>query len=477
MSPPPSSSSKVFGRFHLLRRIGAGGMGEVFLARTTPLGGSPRVCVVKKMLPHLARDTDFVERFLDEAKVLIHLCHPAIARVLEMGGEQGEYILAMEYVQGKTLGKLSAGVRDGPARFPLPLALHIAQRVCDALAYAHCAADPSGRPLHVVHRDISPANVLVSYDGEVKIIDFGAAQSAIKLARTAPRMVIGNLAYMSPEQARKNPVDGRADVYSVGVLLWELAAGQWLTGGGNPVERWRRAAYPRFVPPSLHQPEVPPDVDQLVMRALAPDPAERWQSAKAMGEALSAALRGWAPSTLHANLASLMVSLFEREAAEDRAMVAEAVTEDAETTDRSAKTDPHASEAGRGADPPPEATTRRVPRPSHERRASGNRERPAAAFSDSTPVTREPTFEPEPTSPSSCPPPLPLRRAQEWGRRREEPPGPLPEESTISGATPSASRTQTSSRSHPVLAALLFAVAFALGALIAAATFGALHPQ
>ncbi len=185
LQEPTPEAPVPFGRYQLIRRIGAGGMGEVFLAREG--GEHPRACVVKKVLPNLVANRAFVGRFLDEAKVVVRLKHSNIARVYAMGDVQGEYFLSMEYVQGKSVSHLAKRLRDLGEPLPVGLALLLAQRVCQGLAYAHAATDERGAPLRLVHRDLSPANVCVSYAGEVKIIDFGAAHSALKVEQTAAR--------------------------------------------------------------------------------------------------------------------------------------------------------------------------------------------------------------------------------------------------------------------------------------------------
>ena len=157
--------------------------------------------------------------------------------------------------------------------------LLLGERVCTGLQYAHEAKDEKGDPLHLVHRDLSPANVCISYRGEVKIIDFGAAQSTLKEEQTAPRVVIGNLTYMAPEQAKKQLVDRRADVYSVGVMLWELLAWHALPQKGDPIERWRKAANPSWEPPSLYHGTLPREVDDLVLKALKKSPNDRYATA------------------------------------------------------------------------------------------------------------------------------------------------------------------------------------------------------
>jgi serine/threonine protein kinase len=309
-----------FGPYTLVRRIGYGGMGEVYLAREEAAG---RACVVKKVLPRLAGNAQFLARFRDEARVVLRLEHPNIVRVWSMGEVEGQLYLAMEYVAGKTLNRLSWRLRKQGRALPLGLALLIAERMCQGLAYAHEATDAQGHPLHLVHRDLSPANVCISYGGEVKIIDFGAAQSTLKEAQTAPSVVMGSIAYMSPEQAHKRCVDRRADVYATGVVLWELLVGQPLVPSGDVAERWRRAAHPRWEPPSQRRPGLSPEVDAVVMRALATEPEERFPDAAALGEALRALRERYAPGVEDAQLARLMGEAFERERRVEDAVLAE----------------------------------------------------------------------------------------------------------------------------------------------------------
>ncbi len=316
----PPAGPLPFGPYTLVRRIGFGGMGEVYLAREEAVG---RACVVKKVLPGLAGNAQFLARFRDEARVVLRLSHPNIARVWAMGEVQGQLYLAMEYVAGKTLNRLSWRLRKQGRELPLGLALLIAERMCQGLAYAHDATDEQGHPLHLVHRDLSPANVCISYVGEVKIIDFGAAQSTLKEAQTAPSVVMGSIAYMSPEQARKKRVDRRADVYATGVVLWELLVGQPLVPSGDVVERWRRAAYPRWEPPSRQRPGLPPEVDAVVLRALATEPEERFPDAVSLGEALRGLRKRYAPEVSDAELARLMGEAFARERRVEDGVLAE----------------------------------------------------------------------------------------------------------------------------------------------------------
>lgn len=323
--PEPLNGPIRFGPYTLARRIGAGGMGEVYLAREE----SPRrACVVKKVLPKLIENKQFLGRFKDEARVVVHLQHPNIARVYAMGEVEGQFYLSMEYVQGKTLSRLAYRMRQRGDVMSLGIILHLGQRLCEGLAYAHDAKDGQGQPLHLVHRDLSPANICLSYDGELKIIDFGASQSTLKEQQTAPRVVIGNLTYMSPEQARKKFVDRRADVYAAGVVLWELCSWQPLPQRGDPLERWRRAAYPKWEPASVHRSGLPPAVDAVLMKCLSVDPAQRFPDAAALGAELGRLKAKMAPGVGDADVARLMREVFAEEKVAEDEVLAELLGQD-----------------------------------------------------------------------------------------------------------------------------------------------------
>jgi eukaryotic-like serine/threonine-protein kinase len=323
LQEPTPEAPLPFGRYQLLRRIGAGGMGEVFLAREG--GDVPRAVVVKKVLPNLVANRAFVGRFLDEAKVVVRLSHANIARVYAMGDVAGEYFLSMEYVQGKTVSRFTKRLRDRKVELPLGIILLLGEKVCQGLQYAHEAKDETGSPLHLVHRDLSPANVCISYRGEVKIIDFGAAQSTLKEQQTAPRVVIGNLTYMAPEQAKKQIVDGRADIYSCGVMLWELLAWHALPQKGDPIERWRKAANPVWEAPSVAHPTVPKEVDEVILKALRKEPKDRYPTASEFGAALKTLRHRFAPHVTERDLGELLARAFAKEKAGEDAVLHEAV--------------------------------------------------------------------------------------------------------------------------------------------------------
>jgi serine/threonine-protein kinase len=231
----------------------------------------------------------------------------------------------MEYVQGKTVSRFTKRLRDRKAQMPLGIILLIGERVCQGLQYAHEAVDEKGNSLHLVHRDLSPANVCISYRGEVKIIDFGAAQSTLKEEQTAPRVVIGNLTYMAPEQAKKLTVDGRADVYSAGVVLWELLAWHALPQKGDPIERWRKAANPNWEAPSLYHGNIPSEVDRVILKALDKEPDRRFASATEFGEALKTLRLKYAQQTGDGDIGTLLAEVFKREKAGEDALLQSAL--------------------------------------------------------------------------------------------------------------------------------------------------------
>jgi serine/threonine-protein kinase len=277
----------MMGRYELVHLLGQGGMGEVWLAKLSGTAGFEKPCIVKTVLPALLKDRQFLDRFHHEAKVLVHLVHSSIAQVYDMGEAEGTCYIALEYVAGVDLAYLEEQARARGQGLPVPVALYLGQRMAEGLGYAHRKTGPDGTPLGIVHRDVSPHNVMVSYDGEVKVIDFGLAKSAARSKYTLPSTVMGKLGYMSPEQARAEPVDARGDIYSCGVVVWELLAGRPLVAHGTVGEMMAAMAHPSV--PALHElrPDVSPELDAVVRRALAPRPEERYARADDFARALA----------------------------------------------------------------------------------------------------------------------------------------------------------------------------------------------
>jgi serine/threonine protein kinase len=311
-------SPQSFGRYTLLTQLATGGMGAVYLARISGAEGFQKLVVIKKILPQLAQEPAFVERFLDEARMVVQLQHGSIAQVLDMDSEGGEYYLAMEFVDGKDLRKIAARARELKRPIPPALALFTMVRVLDALAYAHRKRDEQGRELNLVHRDVSPQNVLISYEGEVKVIDFGLAKSAQTLGRTQPHMVLGKFFYMAPEIARHMPADRRSDLYAAGICLWELLAGKNPFDDIKPHDILRAAATPEIPPIRSLRPELPPALELTLQKALAVDPSERFSSAEEMRGRLTATMLELDPSAGPESLAALVRSFFAAEYESER---------------------------------------------------------------------------------------------------------------------------------------------------------------
>lgn len=282
-----ASSPKTLGRYELLFMLGQGGMGEVHLARLSGAGGFEKLCIVKTILPQLNSDPQFVDRFHHEARVLVQLNHANIAQVYDMGEVDQTLYMAIEYVPGVDLGRVFDRTVRAGTHVPTPVALLIGQRLAEALGYAHRKVGADGALLGLVHRDISPQNVMVSYEGETKVIDFGLAKSVARSKHTMPSTVLGKLGYMSPEQAKALPLDYRSDIYSAGIVLWELLAGRPLFAGGTVAEMVAMMSNPRI--PSLRsiRPDISEALDATVMRALQVEPSMRYARCEDLARALN----------------------------------------------------------------------------------------------------------------------------------------------------------------------------------------------
>ncbi len=313
-----------FARYTLLNPIAKGGMGEVFLAQMTGAEGFEKLIIIKKILPALAEEGDFVQRFVAEAKILVQLHHGAIAQILDMGVEGGSYYIAMEFVDGKDLRKLLSRARDLKARVPAGLALYIIVRILDALAYAHRKTLSDGSELNLVHRDISPQNILVSYEGEVKLIDFGLAKSsAAQQQKTRAGMVVGKIFYMPPEQALHEIVDKRSDLYSAGICLWEMLAGKNpFDTGESALMLMHRVSNPEVPAIRTIRPDLPESLDAFLRKAIAPDPDERFASAEEMRGRLTAVMMELDPLAGPESLAGYMRQTFAADFENERRHIA-----------------------------------------------------------------------------------------------------------------------------------------------------------
>jgi len=214
-------STQAFGKYQLIKRLATGGMAEVWLAKQTGIEGFNRHVVIKQILPHLAEDPEFVQMFLNEAKIASRFNHPNIAQIYDLGAENGSYFIAMEFIHGEDLGKVMRRAWTSGQWVARHIALRIVADTCQGLYYAHTRIDEQGRPLKVVHRDISPQNILISFDGAVKLVDFGIAKAADQVSLTKSGAIKGKFAYMAPEQAGGKAIDGRTDIFALGLVLYE----------------------------------------------------------------------------------------------------------------------------------------------------------------------------------------------------------------------------------------------------------------
>jgi len=284
-----------FGHYELFDRFAVGDMAELYLGRAHGEQGFEKPVAIKRILPHLAADERFVHMLLTEARIHASLSHKNIVQIHDLGiSAEGEYFIVLEYVDGRDLGELLAVLRkssspDGlPRRLDDAVALYIMGELCEGVHFAHELRGPDGKPSGLVHRDISPDNVLLSYAGEVKLSDFGVAKR--RTDNSVVSSLKGNLAYMSPEQARGAALDRRSDIYSLGAVLFELLTGYRLRDSSNQAETWRQVASGLVFSPQQRRPDLPPPLARLIADSLAPDPRDRFPDARAFADACRAAL-------------------------------------------------------------------------------------------------------------------------------------------------------------------------------------------
>ncbi|MES1206900.1 MAG: serine/threonine-protein kinase [Pseudomonadota bacterium] len=277
----------TFGRYTLLEKLAVGGMAEVFRAKIHSSHGFEKILVVKRILPHLAADPSFVAMFIDEAKLTAQLTHPKIVQILDFGDVNGQYFIALEFVDGfDALGLLRIAAQKR-VRVPPPVAVFIVQEILEALDYAHNARDMEGKPMQIVHRDISPSNIFVSKRGDVKLGDFGIAHAERRDSNTQTGTLKGKYGYMSPEQVVGRPIDARSDLFAIGVVLAELLTGRRLFSAAADLDVLLKVRDVRLDRLDKYGTDIPPALDNIVRGALKKDPAERPQTASAMRDQLS----------------------------------------------------------------------------------------------------------------------------------------------------------------------------------------------
>ncbi len=290
LAPPDSGFPRAYGKFELLRRLGDGGMAEVFLARLPGVAGFSKTLVLKRILPHLSRKKHFVDLFVAEATLAAEVRHRNVVQVFELGQVEGELYMAMEYVEGHDLRRLLRCASKEGLRIPTWFTVHVICEILDALTYGYELLDDQGRPRRVVHRDVTPSNIFISNQGDVKLGDFGVARDDTRQTQTRAGQLKGKVAYMAPEQIYSRTIDQRTDLFAVGIVLWECLAQRRLFGGRPDIDIMNTICKGKRVPPSNRLTDVPPELDRIVLKALQPEPDERHESAAAMQRELFAVL-------------------------------------------------------------------------------------------------------------------------------------------------------------------------------------------
>ncbi|HEU4536553.1 MAG TPA: serine/threonine-protein kinase, partial [Polyangiaceae bacterium] len=307
------------GRYELIGELASGGMAVVFLARLAGVGGFQRLFALKRLHPHLARETEFVAMFLDEARLAASVRDAHAVPILEVGiSDEGDHFVVMEYVEGASLAALIASATQQQSRVPTGVALRIALDALAGLHAAHEARDERGEPLGIVHRDVSPHNVLVGVDGVARLTDFGIARAASRLTSTRDGAFKGKLSYMAPEQAGGEEVDRRADVFAAAVIAWELLANRRLFRGTNDLHTVHLLLYEAIPRLGEFHPGVPPALESALARALDRDPRARFPTAAAFAEAIEHGAAGWASVASARDLAAFVEATAARALARQR---------------------------------------------------------------------------------------------------------------------------------------------------------------
>jgi serine/threonine-protein kinase len=301
---------KAYGKYYLVKKLAEGGMAEIFLAKQVGVEGFEKNVVIKRMLPHLSGTSDFVSMFLDEARLAASLTHPNIVQISDLGLADGCYFICMEYLAGEDFATVLRTAKRRGEHAPLNVVLRVLAEAAVGLHYAHEAVDQRGEPLNLVHRDISPSNIFVTYGGQVKVLDFGIAKAESRVTSTGAGVVKGKYQYMSPEQARGDTIDRRSDIFALGVSLFEALSGV------RPFARDTDLAVLKAVLGSEHQPiralrpDLPLEVEQIVNKAMAPEAADRYPTALAFAQDIERFIGATTSASGGQSLQSFMANFF-----------------------------------------------------------------------------------------------------------------------------------------------------------------------
>ncbi len=291
MGPRNTDNKRMFGKYRLMAHLATGGMAEIFLASQSSLAGFEKLIVIKRILPNLARESRFVEMFFDEARIAAMLNHPNVVQIFDLGRVDGKYFIAMEYLPGESLSSLIRKCRSRNTTIPPELAAGIVMKAAEGLHHAHSLTGKDGQSLNIVHRDVSPQNIFVLYDGGVKVVDFGIAVAAFRTSKTRTGTLKGKFAYMSPEQILGEKLDGRSDVFSLGIILWECLVGRKLFGQDSDLKLLQTITQKDVSSPALFNPDVCERLATINLAALVRDRDQRTESAAQLRASLGAYLK------------------------------------------------------------------------------------------------------------------------------------------------------------------------------------------
>ncbi|WP_224245151.1 protein kinase domain-containing protein [Hyalangium gracile] len=411
-------SLENYGKYQLLKRLAMGGMAQIYLARRKAPEASDELVVIKRILPHLAENVEFIRMFLDEAKIAARLAHPNIVAIHDLGAQDDSFFLAMEYIHGEDVRRMWKRAASQGLEVPVPLAVRIIIEACAGLDYAHKKTDPSGKPLGIVHRDVSPQNILVSFEGVVKVVDFGIAKAADQATVTRSGVLKGKYSYMSPEQAAGKRVDCRSDVFALGVVLYELVTNTRLFKRSSDMQTLSAVAECHVIPPSQANPRVPADLDPIILKALAREPDARYSEALQLQLALEQWLIAHQFSASPAELSTFLSQVYADRLAREARSGTIVVEEDPPLTGQRTAVEGHRrSGVNPSVAPKKEAEVTRADRG----------ELIAAAAAETVEVT-----DPSPPRASRTTRSVESRREQESDRQRVErrppPPRPIPPE-------------------------------------------------
>ncbi len=344
-----------FGKYYLLERINVGGMAEVFRAKAFGVEGFERLVAVKRILPNIAEDKEFIRMFVDEAKISVQLNHANIAQIFDLGVVDTSYYIALEHIHGRDLRAIFDRSRQHGEPMPVAQACFVIMKICEGLDYAHNKRDQGGKELGLVHRDVSPQNILVSFEGEVKLIDFGIAKAAGKGSKTQAGILKGKFGYMSPEQVRGLPIDRKSDIFSCGIVLYELLTGERLFVGESDFSTLEKVRNVEILPPSTYNRKIPDELERIVLKALAKDTEDRYQNAIDLHDELQAFVYTAGEFYSRKDLAAWMKKTFGKEIDEEAAKL-ESFRQLKPPAELEVTSAPAPAESGRAATRPPPMT-------------------------------------------------------------------------------------------------------------------------